>query len=147
MKWYYFLASAESDLLRSPGSGLQKTSQLVFTDLLLIIGAGIIVTALLILGALYAHKQRRHRRHRHKHHHHHTPVQAKVMDIEPDENPEEIASSAEDSEKTSGHHRHHRRRIRRRDHRGRNPTLAETGGLPPLRPPPSSASVPPSEQF
>ncbi len=38
-----------------------------------------------------------------------------------------------------GDNRHRRRRHRRREHRGRNPTLAETGGLPPVRsetPPP-----------
>lgn len=32
----------------------------------------------------------------------------------------------------SGHH-HHRHRKRLRTHRPRNPTLAETGGLPPIR--------------
>jgi hypothetical protein len=31
--------------------------------------------------------------------------------------------------------RRYKRRVRRRDHRGRNPTLAETGGLPPVRSP------------
>ena len=36
----------------------------------------------------------------------------------------------------------HRRRRRRREHRNRNATLAETGGLPPVRPddPPSTQS-------
>jgi hypothetical protein len=37
----------------------------------------------------------------------------------------------------------YRRRVRRREHRLRNPTLAETGGLPPIRqtepPPPPPA--------
>lgn len=44
----------------------------------------------------------------------------------------------------AAHHPHHRgkRRKRLRAHRPRNPTLAETGGLPPLRDdgPPSSSS-------
>lgn len=41
-----------------------------------------------------------------------------------------------------GHHPPHRHRRRRQEHRPRNPTLAETGGLPPLRPedPPKSPS-------
>ena len=32
------------------------------------------------------------------------------------------------------HHEHRHRRRRRREHRPMNPTLAQTGGLPPIRP-------------
>jgi hypothetical protein len=53
-------------------------------------------------------------------------------------------SNASDSSNSRHRHRHrrhrhwhsHRRRKRLTEHRGRNPTLAETGGLPPLRPEP-----------
>lgn len=48
-------------------------------------------------------------------------------------------SSDEDEEKGTGRRRK-KRRVRRREHRSRNPTLAETGGLPEPRPP----GVPPS---
>jgi type VI protein secretion system component VasK len=56
------------------------------------------------------------------------------------------AGPAGESQHSSGFwHKHHRRR-RRRHHefQHRNPTLAETGGLPPLRPEPPSASPPPA---
>lgn len=55
----------------------------------------------------------------------------------------------EDVVSAAGAHHHHphrgKRRKRLRQHRPRNPTLAETGGLPPLRdePPPSPPQPPP----
>ncbi len=43
----------------------------------------------------------------------------------------------DEEESDTGKHKGHRRKKKRlrRDHRPRNPTLAETGGLPPPRPP------------
>ena len=52
------------------------------------------------------------------------------------------AAPPEETEGSSEQRRERRRRRRhRRDHRPRNPTLAETGGLPPVKtvPPPNSA--------
>lgn len=48
------------------------------------------------------------------------------------------AEAEQRSEKSSG-----RRRRRRRHHRPRNPTLAETGGLPPIRGDDQQPQVPP----
>ncbi len=48
---------------------------------------------------------------------------------------------ARDGESNSGSGSGGRRRRRKRDHRGRNPTLAETGGLPELK---SSEQPPPT---
>ena len=44
------------------------------------------------------------------------------------------SSAVSDSEEDSGEHRRVRKRRRRRDHRPRNPSLQQTGGLPPPRP-------------
>jgi hypothetical protein len=43
------------------------------------------------------------------------------------------------SDESNGHRRK-RKRVRRRDHRQRNPTLSQTGGLPPPRDPQQSSS-------
>jgi hypothetical protein len=42
------------------------------------------------------------------------------------------------------HHRHHRRHRTHVTYTQRNPTLAETGGLPPLRPPQPPPDKPPA---
>jgi hypothetical protein len=44
------------------------------------------------------------------------------------------------SDESNGGHRRKRKRVRRRDHRQRNPTLSQTGGLPPPRDPQQSSS-------
>jgi hypothetical protein len=43
------------------------------------------------------------------------------------------SSSSSDSDGTAGERRKRRRKRRRRDHRPRNPSLQQTGGLPPPR--------------
>ena len=53
---------------------------------------------------------------------------------EDDEDPAGESDDGEEEKDDSSGHRHRKRR-RRRDHRPRHPTLAETGGLPPIRPP------------
>lgn len=45
------------------------------------------------------------------------------------------SESEESTESNDSGRRRKKRRTRRREHRGRNPTLAETGGLPPPRGP------------
>ena len=88
-------------------------------DVLIVLGAGIGVLVLLIIWAVYLRRRSRHHSSRHRHHHRSeaTPTEAPAI-------PEEATTS----------HHHHRRRRQKREHRGRNPTLAETGGLPPPRP-------------
>lgn len=83
-------------------------------------------------------RHRHRRRHQHHHRHHdHTPVFSATSDDASDETPEE----EHDKQADSGSGRH---RKQRRPHRPRNPTLAQTGGLPPKRPELSDAAQAPS---
>ena len=95
-------------------------------EFLLVLGAFVLVTAVLLLWARYFRKRRRH--HSHHHHHHHSTEQSAATGTD-------LTASGQET------HRRRRRR-RRREHRPRNPTLAETGGLPPLRPDPPSEPLP-----
>jgi hypothetical protein len=88
---------------------------------LIVLGATCVVAlAVMAWAALYVRKRRRHGRHAHGHRG--QSVGAEAL--------EAVQSSPGNGEV----HHHRRRRKRRRDHRPRNPTLAETGGLPPVRP-------------
>ena len=84
---------------------------------LIIFGAIGLVILLIVIWAIFLRKQSRRRR---SHHHFsetvHSPRTSAAEDVPP---PPET---------------HHKRKRRRRKHRSRNPTLAETGGLPPVRP-------------
>ena len=93
----------------------------VTLERILIFGAIGLVTLLLLLWAIFLRKRRRHRR-EHHHAHRHSSTPAEVLEAPKDEG----APSPPQK-------RRHRRRSSRRD-RSRNPTLAETGGLPPIRP-------------
>src|SRR5579875_1705537 len=105
-------------------------------DFLIVLGAIALLSLLLFFWVLVFHQPRRHRKHRHHHHHHH--------------HHEEAFSAG------SGGDRHwfssSRRRRRRLEHRPLTPTLAQTGGLPPIRdeksppppPPPSCFTAAPS---
>jgi hypothetical protein len=109
----------------NPTAPVGRSAGLVFKDMLVIVGTGLVLALLLILWARHYEKKRQRR-----HHHHHlepaaaTPVTAPEAE---DEDEEE-----EDGAQLDGRHR--RRRRHRRDHRPRNPTLAQTGGLPPAKP-------------
>jgi len=83
---------------------------------LIFMGAILFVTLIIFIWAVYFRKRGR----RHKHHHHRSETQ-KVIAPPKDERP--------------APERHGRKRSRRsrREHRPRNPTLAETRGLPPVR--------------
>jgi hypothetical protein len=87
---------------------------------LIIIAAIGLAVAWVVVWVVFLRKpHRRHHRHSHGRHASHAPAREAAA-----------ASSDDDSS-------HHRRRVRvrrpRRNHRPRNPTLAETGGLPPVR--------------
>lgn len=90
-----------------------------FTGFLVFAAIGL-VTLLVVLWAVYIRKPGR-RRSRH-HSHHHTSVAAQP------------AGGQGDAHAVTPQGRRHRRRRSRRKHRPRNPTLAETGGLPSIRP-------------
>ena len=143
-----FLLAIESDpgLRGAAGSPLGKGAGLVLVDILLVLGAVLAVSLLLVVWAKYL---RRSKHHSHHHHHHRrsgedlapvaraTPASEAAGESSPDPSfpPSEEADADSDDSTSRHHHRHRRRRIRRREHRPRNPTLAETGGLPPIRNP------------
>ena len=107
-----------------PPDRLGKTGGLILRDLMLIVGVSLLLGLLgLIWAKRYARRQKRKRHH----------AQPAILQHPVEEQQETSASHR---------HRHRRRRRRRRDHAPRNPTLAETGGLPPSRPDsPSSTST------
>jgi hypothetical protein len=98
---------------------------------LLIFGAMASVTLLAMAWALFL-RRKRHHRHRHHHHGHHDSSELAEISLAPNE-----------ADATAGPEKRRRRRRRSgRHHRPRNPTLAETGGLPPIRPPEPPAPQP-----
>ncbi|MBU6399142.1 MAG: hypothetical protein KGS61_02390 [Verrucomicrobia bacterium] len=117
-----------------PSVSLGRGTGLIAQELTWIIVAGLGLMILLFLWAKYL--RRSGRPHHHSHHHHRSSAAPTAPAAT-----RNGTQSDEDDGPDARHHRHRRRR-RRREHRGRNPTLAETGGLPPLRPsePPSSPS-------
>src|SRR5438874_5278115 len=85
----------------------------------LLVGCALLVAIVLpFLWAVFLRKRRR-RRHHYHYPQNHSPAPA-----------EEIMPNGTDDVST----KRRKWRRRRRDHRPRNPTLAETGGLPPVRP-------------
>lgn len=90
-------------------------------EALAIIGATLLLVIALGIWAVYFRKRGRRRKHHHSRSHN-------------SESPRPETSAETDAVAAPG-----RRRRRRRHHRPRNPTLAETGGLPPVRsePPPA----------
>ena len=82
---------------------------------LILIGAISVVTAIIFIWAVYFRKRSR----RHKHHHH--PVSQKGIPLRRDEHPAPVKHGRKKSRRS------------RHEHRPRNPTLAETRGLPPVR--------------
>ena len=85
-------------------------------EIILVIGAAVLVSLLALLWAAFFRKKRRH--HRHSFSNHSSPTAATANTSNP--GPESQRGSR-------------RRRRRRHQDLPRNPTLAETGGLPPLR--------------
>jgi hypothetical protein len=104
----------------APAKALGKTGGMLIRDILLIVGAILVLSVILIAWARSPARRSRHRRHGSR--------------------AETSSSRSPVNSSGSREHRHHRRRRQRRDHRGRNPTLEETGGLPPLR---NESSAPP----
>lgn len=88
-------------------------------DALLIFGALTVLTLVLLIWAAFLRRRRRHHSSHHRHHHSREPIMP--------------STEASESEPIDSRPRRRKWRRRRRDHRPRNPTLAETGGLPPVR--------------
>ena len=96
-----------------------RLSNPAFRERLIIFGALGLVTLLLLIWAAFVRSKRR-RRHSHHHRHHHAQSSA------------EVPAASQNEDKPVGSEKRRRRHSRHR-HRPRNPTLAETGGLPPIR--------------
>ncbi len=87
-------------------------------EALVISGSLVMVIFLILLWVIFVRKPSR--RHHHRHRRYPAPAQAQVQAI-----------AAADAAPVPSKRRRWRRR--RREHRPRNPTLSETGGLPPFR--------------
>ncbi len=92
-------------------------------EAIIVCGALTVVTLLVLVWAIFIRKRRR--RH-HSHHHWHHPHRGADESAETEPAQTTAADPALAPKRRKWRHR-------RREHRGRNPTLAETGGLPPIR--------------
>ena len=135
-----FLLAVDSgmDLLQTGAGSVGKSTRMVLRDVLIILGALLALTLVMVLWARFWRRSSRHHG-RHRPHHHHQrekePLEEPVSEETADAAAETDAPAVEVLAGRRHRHRHHRRRIQRREHRPRNPTLAETGGLPPVRNP------------
>jgi hypothetical protein len=110
----------------NPTAPVTKGTGLLFMDIMVIIATGLALGLMLLLWARYYVRQRK--RHSHRHEHRADPLPGVSLD------------GPEGDEERDHHGRRRRKRRLRRDHRPRNPTLAETGGLPPPKTEPTSNS-------
>jgi len=113
----FFLADAETDQILESWRFMDPSSLAG----LLVFGAIGLVTLLALVWAVFLRK-RGHRRRSHHHSHQHSST------------PAEAPEALNDDDTASAPPKRHKWRRSRRRHRSRNPTLAETGGLPPVRP-------------
>jgi FtsZ-interacting cell division protein ZipA len=113
----FFLADAYMDTVMASWRFLTPITR----EGLIILSATALVTLLVLTWAVFIRKRRR-RRHELHHSHRHSSSSSEVTQTSEDE------AATPPPEK-----RRHRRRSHHK-HRRRNPTLAETGGLPPIRP-------------
>lgn len=106
------------------GQPIGKGTGLVLSDLFLIVAIALALFIVLVLWAKYLRNQKTRRRRSGG-----EKVYRDSNDAgaEEEDEPEEQRASADSR-------RRYKYRYRRRSHRSRNPTLAETGGLPPSRP-------------
>jgi len=109
---------ANVDPLRRLDS-VATTTKMALADTLIVFVAGGAIFATLAIWLIYRRKRRKR-------------VTGGEKVFRPNQSAAEEEAHAEEVR------RRYKRRVRRRDHRGRNPTLAETGGLPPVRSEPES---------
>ena len=100
-----------------------RGSRLVVSDMTLVLGAIVLIILGLVFWVVFIRGPRKH------------PDEQHEPQLEANSKP--AVTITED-----GRERHRKKkRMRRRDHRHRNPTLDQTGGLPPPRDPQESPSV------
>ena len=110
------LADAETDEIMSSWRFMDPSTR---AGLIIFSAIGLVILLVLLWAVFLRKSRRRHSRH-HSHEHSSSPNEApEAPNDEGDLSPPQKGRKA--------------RRTRRR-HRSRNPTLAETGGLPPVRP-------------
>jgi hypothetical protein len=97
-------------------------------EVAIICGAALLVTLPVVLWAVFLRKRRR----RHHHHHHHVQRRAAANSVDA-ALLDDSDSTVEAEEPSPKNRRRIWKRRRRREHRPLNPTLAQTGGLPPVR--------------
>ena len=112
----FMLGDAEIDDVLAQWQTLSAATR----ERLIIIGAMTLVTVGVLVWVVFVRKSRR-RQHKPHHGHHHAPE------------PAQDAVAVEDDGESAEPRERRKWRRARRPHRPRNPTLAETGGLPPVR--------------
>jgi hypothetical protein len=129
---FFFAALTRVDV---PGTGqpLGKTPGFIFKDGLLILILALSLMLVLVIWAKYFRnwKPKKRRWQGQK-------VYREGDDLSVEE--DERESKEAEEEQPGGVRRKYKYRYKRRGHRNRNPTLAETGGLPPSRPDESTRS-------
>ncbi|MDB6067278.1 MAG: hypothetical protein JWR26_3486 [Pedosphaera sp.] len=95
----------------------------MWLQVLLIVGAIIVIVGLVFIWAIFFRKPGRRRRKHHKHRKKFPQAENKLVE----DTVEKTAVTVEENNSRK------KRRRSRREHRPRNPTLAETKGLPPIR--------------
>ena len=126
-----------------------KVPSLLLSDVLLIVGVGVALL-LALAGGIYGWMKWRRNRRRHisggekVYRDPHSAAEEEATPGEADANNHSLHhhphgdGDDEEDDHEQGDHRSRRRykyRVRRRTHRSRNPTLSETGGLPPVKSP------------
>ena len=112
----FLLASSEIEDVLAQWKALSPSAR----ERLIIFTAIALITVSVLVWAVFLRKPRR-RQHSHQHNHHHSRAPAR----------DEAAADGDDA--TTQPRKRRKWRRPRREHRPRNPTLAETGGLPPVR--------------
>lgn len=134
-------------LLAATGEPILPTTPGLASDILRQVGAGLVLLLLLMLWARFLRRKKRKRKRRHHQHRRPlrhevepagtTPPSEKTMTTPASQTsgtpPTDAGDKPESETEGDGSEPHSRRRRHRKDHRPRNPTLAETGGLPPRR--------------
>lgn len=125
--------------LPKPNRSFGKLPSLLFSDGLVIIGVGLGLLLVLASGVyLFMRGRRKRRRHitggQKVYRKPHSDLSQNESDAEEHDSAEDADSGQEDNDTEEGHSkRRYKYRVRRRSHRSRNPTLSETGGLPPAK--------------
>lgn len=111
-----FAAAADLGL-----SGPTKGSRMVASDLMLILTLGLLIFGIFIGYVVFIRGSK-------------SEIQIPSRRVHKDEEGKEVISGEEENAK-----RRKKKRMRRRQHRQRNPTLSQTGGLPASRDPEQSS--------